>query len=484
MATNVTLNGTSYAIPATGDDDWGDQVSAYLIALASGVLQKAGGSFTLTAEVDFGADYGVKALYTKSRGSNPSTAGVARYANAEYIGWRNAANSANLLLGVNASNQLEFNSLPISALALGTANQVLGVNSGATGQEYKTISGTANQITVTHGANSIALSAPQNIHSAATPTFAGMTLTAFSGVVKATAGVLSAATLVNADVDAAAAIARTKLASGTASHVLINDGSGVMTSEASLAISRGGTGQATAAAGFNALSPVTTKGDLIAGSGVNTTARLAVGSDGTVLSADSAEATGLKWVSPLTNPMSAVGDLIRGGASGAATRLAGNTTTTKKFLTQTGDGSASAAPAWETIVAADLKVDTDTSPTFTGFGTPTNVQSTMTLIGNVLFGMIRFTVGTPTATQARVSLPNTLARYTNPAVVGRWTSNSSSASSVKAGPVLATAGNAYINIGGPDDFNTGYDPLAAVNGNEVIAAGSVVSLYFTVFVTP
>src|SRR5687767_13906483 len=39
----------------------------------------------------------------------------------------------------------------------------------------------------------------------------------------------------NADIKAGAAIARTKLASGTASHVIINDGSGVMTSEAQLA---------------------------------------------------------------------------------------------------------------------------------------------------------------------------------------------------------------------------------------------------------
>jgi hypothetical protein len=50
------------------------------------------------------------------------------------------------------------------------------------------------------------------------------------------------ASIVNADVAAAAAIARTKLASGTASHVLINNGSGVMSSEAQLAASRGGTG--------------------------------------------------------------------------------------------------------------------------------------------------------------------------------------------------------------------------------------------------
>lgn len=43
-----------------------------------------------------------------------------------------------------------------------------------------TITGTSNQITVTNGAGSITLSTPQNIHTAATPTFAGLTLNAYS----------------------------------------------------------------------------------------------------------------------------------------------------------------------------------------------------------------------------------------------------------------------------------------------------------------
>lgn len=46
----------------------------------------------------------------------------------------------------------------------------------------------------------------------------------------------------DADIKTGAAIARAKLANGTASHVLINDGSGVLSSEATLAKSRGGAG--------------------------------------------------------------------------------------------------------------------------------------------------------------------------------------------------------------------------------------------------
>ncbi|MEW6097212.1 MAG: hypothetical protein AB1567_11940 [bacterium] len=78
--------------------------------------------------------------------------------------------------------------------ALGTANQLLGVNTGATALEYKTLSGTANQINVTPAAGSITLSTPQDIHSGASPTFAGLTLsslTAGSILFAGTNGILS-----------------------------------------------------------------------------------------------------------------------------------------------------------------------------------------------------------------------------------------------------------------------------------------------------
>lgn len=55
-----------------------------------------------------------------------------------------------------------------------------------------------------------------------------------------------------------------------------------------------------------------------------------------------------------TNPMTTLGDIIYGFTSGAPTRLAGNTTTTKQYLSQTGTGSASAAPIWSTIAGSDV----------------------------------------------------------------------------------------------------------------------------------
>lgn len=49
-----------------------------------------------------------------------------------------------------------------------------------------------------------------------------------------------------------------------------------------------------------------------------------------------------------------LGDTLYASASNTLAALAGNTTSTKKFLTQTGTGSVSAAPGWNTIASADV----------------------------------------------------------------------------------------------------------------------------------
>lgn len=61
-----------------------------------------------------------------------------------------------------------------------------------------------------------------------------------------------------------------------------------------LPIVNGGTGQITAILAFNALSPLTTKGDVLTHDGTNDV-RLGVGTDGYALLADSAQPTGIKW---------------------------------------------------------------------------------------------------------------------------------------------------------------------------------------------
>jgi hypothetical protein len=60
-----------------------------------------------------------------------------------------------------------------------------------------------------------------------------------------------------------------------------------------VAITNGGTGQSTASAAFNALSPITTTGDLIIGNGTNSATRLAIGANGYLLTSNGSTAT---WV--------------------------------------------------------------------------------------------------------------------------------------------------------------------------------------------
>jgi len=76
-----------------------------------------------------------------------------------------------------------------------------------------------------------------------------------------------------------------------------NDVGDITAVTAGTGISGGGTSGAVTVTNSMATA-IDAKGDLIGGTGADTFARLAVGANGTVLTADSAEATGLKWATP------------------------------------------------------------------------------------------------------------------------------------------------------------------------------------------
>lgn len=111
MSTPVTYVGVQYNVPAyqdTGYAQGSGNLSSYLIALATGSLTLSGGSFPLTADVNFGSSFGLLAKYFTSVSVGPSTTGVFRLANNEGVGWRNAAGGADVILKVNTSNQLSY----------------------------------------------------------------------------------------------------------------------------------------------------------------------------------------------------------------------------------------------------------------------------------------------------------------------------------------------------------------------------------------
>src|SRR3990167_4981254 len=152
-------------------------------------------------------------------------------------------------------------------IALGTANQVVGMNSAATGYEHKTIAGTANQVTVAQGAGTVTLSAPQDLHTGASPTFValvvsdvpttrtnlgiaiGTNVQAYDADLDAVAGLAVAGII--ARTGAGAAAARTITAGA---GVTITNGDGVagrLIKDSGLAVSGSNTGDQTSIVGIN-----------------------------------------------------------------------------------------------------------------------------------------------------------------------------------------------------------------------------------------
>jgi hypothetical protein len=68
---------------------------------------------------------------------------------------------------------------------------------------------------------------------------------------------------------------------------------------------------------------------------------------------------------PIASTMTTLGDTIYGGVSGAATRLAGNTSATVKFLQSTGNGTLATAPQWTQVATVNLS-DVSTTPATAG----------------------------------------------------------------------------------------------------------------------
>ncbi len=151
-----------------------------------------------------------------------------------------------------------------------------------------------------------------------------------------------------------------------------------------VAATNGGTGTATVATG-----------DLLYGTGTNTWGKLPVGAGYRALVMN-ASGTQVEWNAVALNQANAVsgtlgatnggtgqatyaiGDMLYSSATNTLTKLPGNTTTTKKFLSQTGTGAASAAPVWDGVAAGDIS----------GLGTiATQNANNVTISGGTITGV-------------------------------------------------------------------------------------------------
>ena len=120
------------------------------------------------------------------------------------------------------------------------------------------------------------------------------------------------------------------------------------------------------------------------------------------------------------------------------------------------------------------------TPTFTGFGTVTSITAYSWRVGSELFFEVTGTAGTPTATEARISLGyngtnnavTTVSTYPTLQVVGvgQLSANTSTIS------VMAEASKQYLVLGISNDSGGGYPGLVKRNGSDIISVGGTISI--------
>lgn len=167
-------------------------------------------------------------------------------------------------------------------------------------------------------------------------------------------------------------------------------------------IAGGGTGQATKAAAFNALSPMTTGGDLIYGGASGAGTRLANGSAGQYLTSGGGTAAPT-WTTGLSNPLTTTGDIIYGVGS-TPTRLAAGTS---GYILQTLGNTL--APIWTALSSIAGSITSNSTSTLrmdvVDISTPCTVNGVCTLGFNAApgFSISRTATGRYTATYTAYS---------------------------------------------------------------------------------
>lgn len=109
MSVPVVVNNENFTIPENFDTGYGDQVTNWIVVISASTLQLSGGDFFITADINFGPNFGLLAKYFETIAANPAQSGEIRLAFTDTIDWRNSDNSADLPLGVDVNDLLVFN---------------------------------------------------------------------------------------------------------------------------------------------------------------------------------------------------------------------------------------------------------------------------------------------------------------------------------------------------------------------------------------
>lgn len=271
MSVNVTFNGNNYAIPNTAGESGWTSLTDYLVALAANAATQ--GAFKQAIRVATSSPVTVAAtdatVVSDLTVAGPVAVSLPAGVTKQFVilvDGKGDAGTNNVTITGNGGQLINGN----ATLVLNTNYQ--GCILQFDGTQWRVLANVKNStgsiVNADIAANAnIALSKLANVPTGSVLIGDGSNKALpynVDGDVTIGAGGISAikpGVIIDADVNAAAAIARTKLASGTADHVLINSGTGVASSEAQLAPSRGGTGTANTGSlnfGANALTLTTT----------------------------------------------------------------------------------------------------------------------------------------------------------------------------------------------------------------------------------
>jgi hypothetical protein len=249
-----------------------------------------------------------------------------------------------------------------------------------------------------------------------------------------------------------------------------------------VAATNGGTGTATV-----------TTGDLLYGSATNTWSKLPLGAGYKSLIVN-ASGTQVEWNAVALNQSAAVsgalgatnggtgqstytlGDILYSSASNTLAKLAGNTTTTKKYLIQTGTGAASAAPSWGTIDGADV------SGNITGqAGSVANALTAGTYLtsGGTYDGAAARTFAvdaTTTNTASKVVARDASGNFTAGTITAALSGNASTATSATTATTATTA-NATATGNSFQMGSLGVGTAASGTSGEIRATNNVTAYY-------
>jgi hypothetical protein len=456
MSVVLTIAGQTFDYPTTGDDGWGEEASNWALAVSTQLLQRTGGSFSLTNDVNFGASFATIQTYLKSRSSTIASAGFVRMAKGDSIQWRNNGDGGNIVLAINGSDEVTINGTPVllspggvlavadggtglsaytagdliyasatttlSKLGKGTALQFLQMNSGATLPEWGSV------LAATQGgtgvANNVAATLTRSGNHALTITTTGIT-----GVTLPTTGTL--ATLAGSE-----ALTNKTLTTPTITTQIAN---GIRLAQSAK------TGNYNVAATDSVL-----YGDSSGGTFAFTLPAAGAGNAG-------AEVKFVKTDSSFTTISITDGTLAK------------SINTQGESLTVQCNGS-----AWLVTGRYIPNTWTSVTPTFTGIGTVTNIECQWSRIGANLALNYRFTAGTATGTEARATFPSGVpapgATITSLRFVG---SMATSGGDVAQFTILAESGQTYITFGYQNVAGAG---LTKQLGNALFSAAQSYSI--------